>query len=105
MTISMYQASVPVFVRMLTNLNVILSKDAAHAQAKKIDESVLLNARLSPGHVSADQASAYCYRLRARHGCTARRPRNAGVRRQRENVRGTDGARRTDTRISAIAQA
>ena len=48
MTISMYQASVPVFVRMLTNLNVILSKGAAHAQAKKIDESVLLNARLSP---------------------------------------------------------
>jgi hypothetical protein len=48
MTISMYQASVPVFVRMLTNLNVILSKAAAHAQAKKIDESVLLNARLFP---------------------------------------------------------
>ena len=48
MTISMYQASVPVFVRMLNNLNGILSKAAAHAQAKKIDESVLLNARLSP---------------------------------------------------------
>jgi uncharacterized protein len=48
MTISMYQASVPVFVRMLTNLNGILAKAAAHAQAKKIDESVLLNARLSP---------------------------------------------------------
>ena len=48
MTISMYQASVPVFIRMLTNLNGILSKGAAHAQAKKIDESVLLNARLSP---------------------------------------------------------
>jgi hypothetical protein len=48
MTISMYQASVPVFIRMLTNLNVILAKGAAHAQAKKIDESVLLNARLSP---------------------------------------------------------
>ncbi|HZI83274.1 MAG TPA: DUF1993 domain-containing protein [Casimicrobiaceae bacterium] len=48
MTISMYQASVPVFIRMLTNLKGILGKAAAHAQAKKIDESVLLNARLYP---------------------------------------------------------
>jgi hypothetical protein len=48
MTISMYQASVPVFIRMLTNLKAILQKAAAHAQAKKIDESVLLNARLYP---------------------------------------------------------
>jgi hypothetical protein len=48
MTISMYQASVPVFLRMLTNLRGILDKAAAHAQAKKIDESVLLAARLYP---------------------------------------------------------
>jgi hypothetical protein len=48
MTISMYQASVPVFIRMLTNLKAILAKGAAHAQAKKIEESVFLNARLSP---------------------------------------------------------
>jgi len=48
MTISMYQASVPVFVRMLTNLKGILNKAAAHAQAKKIDEPALLNARLFP---------------------------------------------------------
>jgi hypothetical protein len=48
MAISMYQASVPVFVRMLTNLKGILNKAAAHAQAKKIDEAALLNARLFP---------------------------------------------------------
>jgi hypothetical protein len=48
MAISMYQASVPVFIRMLTNLKGILDKGAAHAQAKKIDEVVLLNARLYP---------------------------------------------------------
>ncbi len=48
MSISMYQASVPVFIRMLTSLNGVLSKGAAFAQAKKIDESVLLNARLNP---------------------------------------------------------
>ncbi|TMG84286.1 MAG: DUF1993 domain-containing protein [Betaproteobacteria bacterium] len=48
MTISMYQASVPVLVRALTNLKGILNKAAAHAQAKKIDEAALLNARLFP---------------------------------------------------------
>jgi hypothetical protein len=71
MTISMYQASVPVFMRMLTNLNGILSKGAAHAQAKKIDESVLLNARLSPDmfpltkqvHIATDFARGTAARL------------------------------------------
>ena len=48
MTLSMYQASVPVFVRTLTNLKAILQKAAAHAQARKIDESVLVGARLYP---------------------------------------------------------
>jgi hypothetical protein len=44
----MYQASVPVFVRMLGNLSTILDKAAKHAEAKKIDPSVFVNARLSP---------------------------------------------------------
>ena len=48
MTISMYQASVPVLIRMLTNLKGILQKAAAHAKAKKIDEAALLDARLYP---------------------------------------------------------
>jgi hypothetical protein len=48
MTISMYQASVPLMVKMLTNLKAILQKASAHAKAKKIDESALLNARLFP---------------------------------------------------------
>ncbi|MEO8627051.1 MAG: DUF1993 domain-containing protein [Betaproteobacteria bacterium] len=48
MKISMYQASVPVFVRVLTNLAAILEKAAAHAEAKKIDPAVLLNTRLYP---------------------------------------------------------
>lgn len=48
MSISMYQASVPVFVRMLANLKTILGKASAYVEAKKIEESVLLNARLSP---------------------------------------------------------
>ncbi|MDY6947130.1 MAG: DUF1993 domain-containing protein [Pseudomonadota bacterium] len=48
MTLSMYQASVPACIRALNNLAAILDKGAAHAQARKIDESVLLNSRLFP---------------------------------------------------------
>jgi len=48
MKISMYQASVPMFIRMLNNLAAVLDKGAAHAEAKKIDPSVLINSRLYP---------------------------------------------------------
>jgi uncharacterized protein len=48
MTISMYQASVPAFIRALNNLAAILEKGSAYAQARKIDDAVLLNSRLFP---------------------------------------------------------
>src|ERR1700720_2365506 len=48
MTISMYKASVPIFVQFLTSLSAWLDKAAAHAEAKKIDPAVLLNTRLFP---------------------------------------------------------
>src|SRR6185295_12407003 len=48
MKISMYQASVPTFIRMLNNLSAVLDKGAAHADAKKIEPAVLINARLYP---------------------------------------------------------
>jgi uncharacterized protein len=48
MTISMYQASVPVFIKGLTNLRAILEKASAHTQAQKIDDAVFVNARLFP---------------------------------------------------------
>jgi hypothetical protein len=48
MTISMYKASVPVFVQFLTSLSAVLDKAAAFAEAKKVDPSVLLNTRLAP---------------------------------------------------------
>lgn len=48
MTLSMYEASIPVFQRALTNLSAILAKAAAHAEAKKFDPAVLVNARLAP---------------------------------------------------------
>ena len=48
MSLSMYQVSVPVFVRMLGNLTAILDKASAQAEAKKIDPSVFINSRLAP---------------------------------------------------------
>ncbi len=48
MSLSMYQASVPVFVRALGNLANILRKAAAHAEQHKIDPAVLLASRLYP---------------------------------------------------------
>ena len=48
MSLSMYQASVPVFVRSMTNLQAILDKGAKYAEAKKFEPSVLINARLAP---------------------------------------------------------
>lgn len=48
MTLSMYQASVPTFIHGLTNLSAILGKAKAYAAARKIEETVLVNARLAP---------------------------------------------------------
>jgi hypothetical protein len=48
MTISMYQSCVPVFIHNLNNLSAILKKATDHAEAKKIEPSVFLNARLFP---------------------------------------------------------
>ncbi len=48
MSLSMYQASIPVFLRMLGNLSALLDKAAAHAEAKKIAQTVFVTARLAP---------------------------------------------------------
>jgi hypothetical protein len=48
MSISMYSASVPVFVHMLEGVTLWLDKAEAHAAAKKFDPSVYLGLRLAP---------------------------------------------------------
>jgi len=71
MAITMYQASVPVFIKLLGNLKAILEKTAAHAAAKKIEESVFVNARLYPDmlplsaqvQIASDSARGACARL------------------------------------------
>jgi uncharacterized protein len=71
MALSMYQSSVPVFVKMLGNLSAILHKAAAHAEAKKIEPRVLLEGRLYPDmftlirqvQIATDQAKGCAARL------------------------------------------
>lgn len=48
MAISMFQVSVPVFLRNLNALSGILDKAQAFAEAKKFDQAVLLGTRLYP---------------------------------------------------------
>ena len=48
MTISMYQASVPVFSGVLKNLSHVLAKGEAFATAQGIDPAELLSGRLAP---------------------------------------------------------
>ena len=71
MSLSMYQASAPCFVRMLKNLSAILDKGEAHADTKKIDHTVLTGDRLFPDmfalarqvQVAADSAKGAMARL------------------------------------------
>ena len=51
MSLSMYQASVPAFVRTLTQLSAILDKAEAYAAAKKIDPLVLTGVAALSRHV------------------------------------------------------
>ena len=48
MSISLHQASIPLFVRGLKNLANLLEKGAAHAAEKGIEASELIEARLAP---------------------------------------------------------
>ncbi|MBU6140784.1 MAG: DUF1993 family protein [Proteobacteria bacterium] len=71
MTISMYESLVPTAIHNLQNLSAILSKGLAYAEAKKIDEKVLFNARLFPDmlplsrqvQIACDSAKAGAARL------------------------------------------
>jgi hypothetical protein len=71
MSMSMYRASVPVFLQMLPCLSAILDKTAAHAAAKKIDPLVFADARLYPDmfplgrqiQIATDFAKGACARL------------------------------------------
>lgn len=48
MTISMYQASVPVFLQMLQNLQKIIEKAVKYSKDRRIEPTALIGARLYP---------------------------------------------------------
>ncbi len=52
MAISMHAASVPIFVRMLTNMLTWLDKAQAHAEARKFDPENYLGLRLTPDMIA-----------------------------------------------------
>jgi hypothetical protein len=61
MPISMYDFSIPMLTRGLTNMSAILDKAAAHAATKKFDPVVLAQARLYPDmHPLARQVQIAC---------------------------------------------
>ena len=61
MSISMYDFSIPMMTRGLTNMSAILDKAAAHAATKKFDPVVLAQARLFPDmHPLARQVQIAC---------------------------------------------
>jgi hypothetical protein len=60
MTISMYQASVPVYVQFLKATSHVLDKGAAFAEQRKLDPAMLLQARLYPDmHPLAKQVQIF----------------------------------------------
>jgi hypothetical protein len=71
MAVTLYQISVPVFTRGLRQLRAILAKADAQAQQMKVDEAVLLQARLYPNmfpmvrqvQIACDFAKGTCSRL------------------------------------------
>ena len=70
-----YQASIPVFVRVLKNLDAFFEKALRHAEAAKFDPEVLLNARLYPDmhpfsrqiKIATDTATGVAARLAAKN--------------------------------------
>ena len=71
MTLSMHQASVPVFVRALDNLRHVLETGEAHARARGYEPALLLQARIAPDmlplvrqvQIATDMATRGCARL------------------------------------------
>lgn len=71
MTISLYQASVPLFKQLLAALSDVLAKAEADALARKFDPAILLQARLYPDmfplyrqvQIATDFARGACARL------------------------------------------
>src|SRR5262245_29408555 len=71
MSVNLYDATVPIFTKLLTGVNKWLDKATAIADAKKFDIQVLMDSRLAPDQyhfvkqiqAACDQAKFTCARL------------------------------------------
>ena len=99
MAITMYDQIVPVFSKMLSNLDKVLTKAEADAETRKIDPQVFVNGRLAPDmlpltrqvQIMTDQGEGGCE--------PARGPRATEMVRRGERLRGFARAHREDDRI------
>lgn len=74
MSLSLYQASIPVLLRQLGQLSLLLDKGAAHAALKGLDPAIFVKARLTPDmfplsrqvQIAADTAKGCAARLAGR---------------------------------------
>jgi len=96
MSISMYTASVPVFVKTLTNMVGWLDKAEAHARARNFDPAVYLTLRLAPDmlplpaqlRIAGDSAKGCAARLAGREP-PAFEDNEATIEQLRERIRKT----------------
>ena len=114
MPLSMYQASVPAFVQILTALSGVLDKAQAHADGQEVRSRRPASARLAPDmfplsrqvQIACDFAKGATARLagsRCRAGPTTRRrlPSCRRASRRRRLRAGVQGRRRSTARRSA----
>jgi hypothetical protein len=61
MSVTLYQSSIPVFVRHLDNLSGLLATGLSYAHDQEVDEAVLASARLFPNmHPLVKQVQIAC---------------------------------------------
>ena len=98
MPISMYHASVPVFLQLLGGLKRVIEKGEAAATAKKWEENTLLNWRLHPDMFTfarqVRQASEHAFGAGRAAGVAAARASG-----HRQQPGGDEGAHRQDDRL------
>ena len=99
MSLSMYQATVPLIKTMLTAFSAVLDKGLASAEAKKYRPRGADRRAPRAGHAAAEPPGADRHRHRQGHGRPPYRHGSAELRRQRNHVRRAAGPHRQDAGV------
>ena len=105
MAYTIYDASIPVMIRSLTNLSKILDKAVAQAKTEDKPLAALLEARLAPDMHPFPQQIQIASDAAKGAGAQARQHRGAGDARHRDDLSRTPASHRQDHRLSADDQA